>query len=46
MSGDEIEKYPEIPIRRQLGPSYERYKANHKAKYHSFDEFLSVAGID
>ena len=29
VSGDEIEKYPEIPIRRQLGPSYERYKANH-----------------
>lgn len=46
VSGDEIEKYPEIPIRRQLGPSYERYQANHKAKYHSFDEFLSAAGID
>lgn len=45
VSGDEIDKYPEIPIRRQLGPSYERYKANHRAKYPSFEEFLSAAGI-
>lgn len=45
VSGNEIDKYPEIPIRRQLGPSYERYKANHKAKYHSFKDFLSAAGI-
>ena len=45
VSGDEIDKYPEIPIRRQLGPSYERYKVNHTAKYHSFEEFLSAAGI-
>lgn len=45
VSGDEIDKYPEIPIRRQLGPRYERYKANHKAKYHGFEEFLSAAGI-
>lgn len=46
VSGDEIDKYPEIPIRRQLGHSYERYKANHKAKYHSFEEFLIAAGIE
>lgn len=45
VSGKEIDKYPEIPIRRQLGPSYERYKASHEAKYQSFDEFLSAAGI-
>lgn len=45
VSGNEIEKYPEIPIRRQLGPTYEDYKANHKAKYRSFEEFLKAAGL-
>lgn len=45
VSGNEIDKYPEIPIRRQLGPIYERYKTHHKAKYQSFDDFLSAAGI-
>ena len=45
VSGNEIDNYPEIPIRRQLGPIYEFYKSNHKAKYHSFESFLSAAGI-
>lgn len=45
VSGDEIDNYPEIPIRRQLGPILERYKSNHKAKYHSFEDFLSAAMI-
>ena len=46
VSGDEIEKYPKLPIARQLGPSLERYRKNHKAKYSSFEEFLKAAGID
>lgn len=46
VSGDDIDKYPEIPIKRQLGPNYERYVMNHKAKYKSFDDFLRQAGID
>lgn len=45
VSGDEIEKYPDIPMRRQLGPIFERYKSSHKAKYSSFEDFLSAAGI-
>lgn len=43
VNGNEVEKYPEIPIRRQLGPAYERYVKNHTAKYGSFEEFLKIA---
>lgn len=46
VSGDSIDKYPEIPIRRQLGPIYELYKNSHKAKYHSFEDFIKSAGIE
>lgn len=46
VSGDEIENYPDIAIRRQLGPIYEHYKHNHKAKYKNFDSFLKAAGIE
>lgn len=46
VSGSEVEKFPEIPIRRQLGPDYENYVKNHIAKYASFDDFLKEAGID
>ncbi len=46
VSGNEVDNYPEIPIRFQLGPSYQRYKAEHKAKYTSFESFLKAAGID
>lgn len=46
VSGNQIDDYPEIPIRRQLGPTYESYKRSHKAKYHSFDDFLMAAGIE
>lgn len=45
VSGDEIENYPEIPIRKQLGPTYETYRATHKAKYNSFEAFLQAANI-
>lgn len=46
VSGSEIDKYPGIPIKYQLGPCYEYYKKNHVAKYKSFDDFLKAAGID
>lgn len=45
VSGNEIDKYPEIPIRRQLGPIFERYIKEHKSKYSSFEEFLQAAEI-
>lgn len=45
VSGNEVDKYPEIPIRFQLGPSYNRYVSQHKAPYSSFQSFLNAAGI-
>lgn len=45
VSGNEVDKYPEIPIRFQLGPSYTRYVSQHKAPYSSFESFLNAAGI-
>ena len=45
VSGSEVGKYPEIPIKRQLGPRYENYMSSHKAKYSSFEEFLKSAGL-
>ena len=46
VSGKDIDKYPGIPFKHQLGPAYEHYKAHHEAKFASFDEFLKAAGID
>lgn len=48
VSGDEIDKYPEIPIYRQLkrtGDCYDVWTKKHKAIYKSFDDFLAAAGI-
>lgn len=45
VSGNEVKKYPELPIKRQLGASYDSYVRSHKAKYASFDDFLTAAGI-
>ncbi len=45
VSGDEVDIYPMIPIKQQLGPTYNAYVSSHKAKYSSFDEFLAVAGV-
>ena len=46
VSGNEIDNYPGIPFKRQLGPIYDYYKMNHKAKFSSFNDFLKAAGID
>lgn len=46
VNGDEFDKYPEIPIRYQLGPGFELWKKKHKAQFSSFEEFLNAAGVD
>lgn len=46
VSGKDMDKYPKIPFKHQLGPAYDNYKENHVAKFSSFDEFLKAAGID
>lgn len=45
VSGSEIDNYPMIPIKEQLGPMYENYRQHHIAKYGSFEEFLTAAGV-
>lgn len=45
VSGDEVAKYPEIPIERQMLGAYSDYVNNHKAKFQSFDDFLKAAGL-
>ena len=45
VSGDQVDNYPMIPIKEQLGPIYKIYVEQHKAKYGSFEEFLAAAGI-
>lgn len=49
VSGNEVDKYPEIPIKAQLttmGDCYERWVNEHKAPYKNFDDFLIAAGIN
>lgn len=45
VSGDEVDKYPEIPIKKQLGPAYDVWVKNHRAKFKSFEDFLKAAGL-
>lgn len=45
VSGSEIDKYPSIPISKQLGPVFEEFKKTHKAEFASFEDFLTAAGI-
>lgn len=47
-SGDEIDKYPDIPIRYQLsrnGGCYDRWVKQHESLFRDFDEFLKSAGL-
>lgn len=45
VSGDEVEHYPMLPIKQQLGPTYNTYVVSHKAKYKNFEDFLAAAGV-
>lgn len=45
VSGNEVDKYPEIPIRRQMKEAYDHYVKTHKAQFSSFDEFFKAAGL-
>jgi acetyltransferase-like isoleucine patch superfamily enzyme len=45
VSGNQVDQYPELPIRFQLGPTYDRYVQSHKAPYPDFESFLKAAGI-
>jgi len=45
VSGNTVKDYPEIPIRRQLGESYDTWCKQHVAPYATFDDFLAAAGL-
>ena len=45
VSGSEVDNYPMLPIKYQLGPGYEKYRKEHIAPYKSFDEFIKAAGL-
>ena len=38
-----IDKYPDIPIRNQLGLSYSSWLTRHKAPFDGFDDFIKKA---
>lgn len=43
VSGDKIDSYPTIPIKRQLGQAYNHYRNHHKSTFDSFEDFLAAA---
>jgi len=45
VNGSDVDLYPMIPIRQQLGPMYNEYCKSHKAKYNGLNEFLKAAGV-
>lgn len=45
MTGKDIGKYPEIPVKKQLGEAYDIWVSNHKAPFKSFEEFIKAANI-
>ena len=42
---ENIHDYPEIPIRKQLGKSYDAWLSKHKRHYADFESFLNEAGL-
>ena len=45
VNGNQINEYPNLPIKYQLGDAYDEWKINHKARFSSFDDFLKAAGL-
>lgn len=45
VNGADVDKYPEIPIRKQLRDGYDKYCSEHKSVFEGFEDFLHHAGI-
>lgn len=43
VSGNKVDCYPTLPIKRQLGKAYNHYRKHHKAPFDSFEDFLAAA---
>ena len=48
LDGAKVKDYPDFApvVKRQLGPMYDRYIQNHRAKYDGLNSFLKAAGIE
>jgi len=46
INGDEMDKYPMINYKKQLGRAKEKWKKNHKALFRNFDDFLEHVFVD
>lgn len=46
VNGNDVGKYPALPIKRQLGPTYERYIKEHIAEFENFEDFLQAANVN
>ncbi len=44
-SGSDVDKYPSLPIKAQLGPSYSRFVSSHKAIFANYDAFINSIDI-
>ena len=45
VDNENIDEYPEIPIRQQLGEHFDCWLATHKKDYKSFDDFLTSINL-
>lgn len=45
VNGNETSKYPSLPIKKQLGQSYDSWVLNHKTQINNFNDFLNKAGV-
>ena len=46
VDGADVDRYPQLPIRRQLDSAYDIWCKNHKAPFRSFQDFLTAAGVE
>ncbi|MDV7140117.1 acyltransferase [Maribacter sp. TH_r10] len=45
VNGNEVSKFPMLPIEFQLGDAYENWVHDHRAPFNGFDDFLNKAGL-
>lgn len=42
IDANNIDEYPEVPVRQRVGKGYEHWKKTHKAPFHSYEEFMDA----
>jgi len=46
VSGDRVDDFPGLPIRRQLGAAYDGFRRSHRSPFDGFEDFLARAFSD